>query len=350
MRAHTVLGEIDVNELGVTMCHEHLLFDLTRYLPENTPTFHNSLEFIPVTLENLGAIRRDAMLCRDNLLQLDADLAIRELEPYKTAGGKTIIDCTSIGLGRDIRALEKISKSTGVNVIAGTGFYIDRFHPSYVSKKTVDELASQMIAEIEQGVEGTQIRCGIIGEIGTSCAITTNEKKVLNAAVYAQQKTKVPINIHPDPYARLGQEILNIVQDAGADLTKVVMSHTDACGFDKAYHASLARRGCYVEFDAFGSEVYYDSMGTDQTFLGTGIRDPTDFERVASVCELAKTGYLSQILLSHDVCYKIHLKRYGGYGFDHILRNVIPNFKKSGLNESDITSMLVENPKKLFGS
>lgn len=345
----SVLGEIDVDKLGITLPHEHLLWDSTLYLPK-VESFHNSLEDLPVTIENLGDIRRDALLCKDNLVQLDIDLAIQEAMFFKSAGGKTMVDCSSIGVGRNILALKRIAESTGLNIIAGTGFYIDRSHPQYVKQKNSEELASMMVDEIRRGVDNTDVRCGIIGEIGTSFPITPNEEKVLKAAVYAHQKTNVPINIHPDPYAKLGHTILDIVEQEGADLGRVVMSHTDACGFDKEYHESLAKRGCYVEFDAFGSEVYYDSMGDNQTFPGDGIRDPTDFERIAGVHELIRQGYVSQLLLSHDVCYKMHLKRFGGYGYDHVLRHIIPKLKKSGVTDDQIHTMLIENPKNMLGS
>lgn len=342
-------GDLDVKTLGTTLAHEHLLFDATGYIPKHTNSFHNKLENIPVNIGNLGWIRRDALLCRDNVTQLDTQVAIDEAMFFKRAGGKTIIDCTTIGLGRDVEALEKISESTGLNIIAGSGFYIDRFHPTYVKEKSTEDLASQITRELQVGVGDSNIRCGIIGEIGTSWPITPNEEKILQAAVYAQQKTHAPINIHPDPYEKQGHKVLDILEQAGADLSRVVMSHLDACGFDKEYHASLAKRGCYVEFDAFGSEFYYDSMGTDQTFPGKGQRDPSDVERIAGVCELLEKGYVSQLLLSHDTCTKMQLRKYGGYGYDHILTNIVPHFKRAGVTDEELNQMMMVNPSEMLG-
>jgi phosphotriesterase-related protein len=344
-----VRGELDVKQLGKTLCHEHLLFDLSGYLPDKNDPFHSPIEGLPVTIENLGAIRRDAILCRDNLTQLDSQLAINEASFFRRAGGNTIVDCTTIGLKRDVRALKKISEATDLNIIAGAGYYIDRFHPADIHEKTFEDLATQIIGEIQDGVEGSGIRCGIIGEIGTSWPITTNERKVLKAVAYAHQKTKAPINVHPDPYEKQGHCVLDILEQEGADLSKIVMSHTDACGFDTKYHMSLAERGCYVEFDGFGSEFYYDSMGTDQTFPGKGQRDQTDLERITSVCALLRAGYASQILLSHDVCLKMQLRAFGGYGYDHLLINIIPSLKKSGVKDDQLNQMLIENPMRMLG-
>src|SRR5579872_2148006 len=163
MKAHTVLGEVLPEQLGVTSCHEHLLIDATCLLASEPSK--NVIDG-PVTIEILGELRRDPYFSRDNLQMLDVNLASEEAAFFKRAGGGTIVDCTTIGLSRDIKSLAKISKATGLNIISGTGFYVDASHPKYVSEKSVDALADLMIQEITQGVEGTDgLRCGIIGEI-----------------------------------------------------------------------------------------------------------------------------------------------------------------------------------------
>ena len=209
-----------------------------------------------------------------------------------------------------------------------------------MAHRSVQELAAQIIREVEEGVDGTKIRCGIIGEIGTGWPIAPDEEKVLRAAARAQKTTGAPLNVHPAPFERHGDRILDIVQEEGADLARVVLSHIDVCGYEPDYAASLAERGCYVEFDTFGSEAYYDS---------TGEREPSDAVRVDSVAELARRGYLSQILISHDVTYKIQLKSFGGYGFDHVSRHVVPMLKRAGLNDGDVNAIMVENPMRMLG-
>ena len=334
-----MLGKVPAEQLGVTLSHEHLLIDATCLYTESEDGAKRKLAEVPVSIENLGELRRDPFLSRDNLRMQNLPVAIEEANYFKRAGGKTIVDCTTIGLSRDVRALREISEATGLNIIAGAGFYIDASHPKYVNEKTDEELAQQIASEITEGADGTDTKCGIIGEIGTGWPITKNEAKVLRAAVYAQQKTGAPLNIHPYASGKHCHELLDILKDASAPLDKVVLSHIDEAGYDPEYTSSLAKRGCYVEFDTFGLEIYFDTWG---------VHDPSDYERVEGVCELVKRGYASSVLLSQDVYLKICLRKYGGYGFDHILTHIVPMFRRSGLKQEEIDTMLVGNPTRLL--
>ncbi len=271
---------------------------------------------------------------------LDIDLAIEEIQYFKRAGGRTVVDCTTIGLSRNVVALRRISEATGLNIVAGTGFYVGGSHPGYVGQKGVEDLASLMVGEIERGVDDSGIGCGIIGEIGTDWPIAPNEEKVVRAAAHAQQKTGAPINIHPFPFGKHSHKLLDILKEEGADLEKVVLSHIDEAGFDPDYAASLAQRGCYVEFDTFGLELYFDSWG---------YHDPSDYERVAGVKELVKRGLVSHVLLSHDVYLKTCLRQYGGFGFDHLLTHIVPMLRRSGIEGEQISTMMVENPRSMLG-
>ena len=339
MSVVTVRGEVSPDTLGVTLPHEHLLFDLRAWAPEVTEASRIALAESPVTIEILGELYRDPEINRDNLRQLDVNLAIEEAMQFKFAGGSTIVDCTSIGLARDVNALRVVSEATGLNIVAGSGFYLAQVHPKYVAEKSVEELANQMIMEIQTGVGDTGIRCGIIGEIGTSWPLHPQEEKVLRAAAYAQQKTGAAVSVHPFPWGKNAHKLLDILEQEGANLTRVVMDHIDSCGFDAEYPASLAKRGCFVEFDTFGSEFYHDSYGTSE---------PTDRERVADVMELAKKGYMSQILLSHDLSFKIMLKKYGGQGYAHILKHIVPSLRRAGLTDKNLKEILIDNPRNML--
>jgi phosphotriesterase-related protein len=339
MSAVTVKGEVSSDSLGITLPHEHLLFDLRAWAPEVTEASQIALSESPVTMEILGELYRDPEINKDNLRQFDVNLAIQEALQFKYAGGSTIVDCTTIGLARDVKALKVISEATGLNIIAGAGFYLAQVHPKYVAEKSTEVLANQIIEEVQKGVGDTGIRCGIIGEIGTSWPLHPQEEKVLRAAAYAQQKTGAPLSVHPFPWGKYSHKLLDLLEEEGTDLTRVVMDHIDSCGFDAEYPASLAKRGCFVEFDTFGSEFYHDSYGTFE---------PTDRERVADVMELAKKGYVSQILLSHDLSFKIMLKKYGGQGYSHILKHIVPSLKRAGLADDNLKEILIDNPRKML--
>jgi phosphotriesterase-related protein len=129
------------------------------------------------------------------------------------------------------------------------------------------------------------------------------------------------------------------MEDEGVELSRVVLSHIDECGFDMEYQKSIAKRGAYIAYDTFGSEIYFDSVG---------VHDPSDWERVEGVIDLIREGYVSQILLSQDIGYKIMLKQYGGYGYDHLLSHIVPMMLRKGVAQDQIDQMMIENPKRML--
>jgi phosphotriesterase-related protein len=325
--------------LGITLPHEHLLFDTSAWCVVPEEATKRGLAESPVSMANLGELRRDPLTCRDNLKNYDLDLTIKELLYYKRAGGKSLVDMTCIGLGRDPLALRGISLQTGINIVAGCGFYVDATHPKRIQTMNEEQLAQEIVNDLTQGMSGTDVKSGIIGEIGTSYPITPNEEKVLRASAIAQQKTKLTISIHPYMFEKHCHKILDIMEKQNVEPSKIVLCHIDESGFDMDYHKSLAKRGAYIEYDTFGSEVYFDSLGT---------WDPRDTERVEGVMKMIENGHVSQLLLSHDVFVKTSFRQYGGYGYDHILTHIVPMLRKKGVSQSHIDQMLIENPKKIL--
>ena len=338
LKVEAVTGSTAPSELGITLPHEHVLFDLTCWLTIPEEARKKDLVESPVSITNLGELRRDPTICRDNLKNLDVDLAIKELQYYKRAGGESLVDLTSEGMGRDPLALHEISLQTGIKIMAGCGFYLDAAHPQRIKSMNTEQIAEEIVNDLTQGIGGTRIKAGIIGEIGTGWPLTPNEEKVLRAAARAHHKTEATINVHPYPYGKFSHRILDIMEEEGVELSKVVLSHIDG-SLDTEYHKSLAKRGAYIEYDSFGSEVYMDSIGQ---------RDFSDAERVECVVEMIKSGYISQLLLSHDVSWKIHLKQYGGYGYDHLLTHIEPMLRRKGISQDQIDIMMIENPGKIL--
>jgi len=340
-KVHTVTGEIPPEELGITLTHEHLLFDASVWV--NNPDEASKMNLLgkPVSMEILYELHMDPFACADNNKILDIDLAISELSHYKRAGGCSFVELTTEGVGRDSVALRKISNETGINIISGCGYYIDGSIPPRIRQMDADEIAQQIASEINDGVRGTGIRCGVIGEVGTSWPITPLEEKSLRAAARAQHATGVPINVHCWPFGKFSHRILDILQEEGADFSKVVLSHIDESSvpLDPDYAESLAKRGAYVEFSAWGSEYHYGSLN---------VVDPSDNQRVDCMVELIRRGYAPHLLNSQDICYKTGIKRFGGYGYDHILTRVVPMLKKRGITQSQIDQMMVANPRRVF--
>jgi phosphotriesterase-related protein len=345
----TVKGSISPDELGITAAHEHMYIDIEKaWLLQSADPYKRTFIDKPVTIDILGMLHRNPLICRDNLRYRDDALALAEATDFKSLGGKTIVDATNKYMGRKPQGLRKISEITGLNVVASTGFYLEPAHPPYVATRPVDEIAAEMVEEITRGMDGTEIKAGIIGELGTSLRTTPNEKKVLEASARAHLETKVPVWIHTERPGREGMKLLDILQKNDVDLTKVVIGHcSDGLatpkGMDIGYQEGLADRGAYLAYDTFGHEEY-----TDEGWGSEPVVMARDSDLVNAIVQLVKDGYLSQILLSTDVCFKIHLKSYGGWGIGHILRNVVPMLKRSGLDQKQVEALLADNPRKLF--
>ncbi len=343
----TVLGPIQPKELGVTLTHDHILLDLAPILAEPSETSRKALFEAPVSLENLGQIRWDELNNRDNCRMIEEDVAIDELIKFKRAGGNSIVDPTNFQLDRDPNAMKRISIATGLNIILGCGHYVAPTHPPDMNDRTVEQLADEIVEEMENGIltqtskyEGrtvsTQVRPGIIGELGTSSPITPNEEKVLRGGAKAQQTTGAIITVHLHPWHKEGLNVLDILEEAGADPSRVILDHLNPTLDDLDYHKAIGARGAYIEYDLFGYEFC----------MSAGQFAPRDWDSADAICELIEAGYIEQLLLSHDICTKTHLTKYGGYGYAHILEHVVPLFYDRGLTPSQVQVMTTENPRR----
>jgi phosphotriesterase-related protein len=292
---------------------------------------------------------------------LDVNDAIAELQNYKVYGGNSLVEVSLPGMARDPVSLRKISMATGLNIVCGTGWYVESSHPAYVRVKSVDELAAIMIGELTTGIGNTGVKAGVMGEIGCSYPLTDDERKVLKAVARAQQKTGAGFTIHPGGIyeqevvgkneagraikrpVRTINECLDLFQKEGADLSKMYVSHMDLWCSDLEYSKLLADRyGVTLSYDSFGQEYYSEWIG----FPGCG--SPHDRERVNALMSLLDAGLEKQLVVSHDVCEKILLVKYGGWGYAHILKNIIPWLVNEGATDKQIRAMTVENPKRLL--
>jgi phosphotriesterase-related protein len=302
----TVLGTVAPQELGVTLMHEHLLINL---LPE---------------------LRLEGLLN-------DVPLAIQELTRFRKAGGRTIVDVTNASLGRDPEALRVISDKAGINVVIGCGLYRHQYYDSeWVDRMSTNSLADWIVRELIEGIDGTRIRAGIIGEIACDEWITAQEERVFRAAARAHQQTGVTISTHAARWP-VGLAQLDLLAEEGVDPHRVIIGHCDTVASVKwtsvnqvtDYHEALARRGAYVQFDT--------------------IRRTSDHDldvRVRYVTNLLDKGYGSQILLSHDVCFRSALRAYGGGGYDFIFTDFIPRLQEARVTQEQINMLLIANPRR----
>lgn len=337
----TVQGPIESAKVGFALTHEHLLIDFTTVLTKPGSASEQGLMRQPVTLENLWWVRYNWTSSIDNLSLLDEATAISEASEYFRAGGSTLVDVTSIGIGRDPQALLRISRATGLNIVMGSGYYIDQTHSDWLRAASVDEIAASIIRDVSEGVDGTGIRAGIIGEIGCSWPWTASEQKVLEAAVAAQRATGAPLLIHPGRDGKAPLELLEAVDRWGGDLRRTVMGHIERTIYDRGILAEVAATGAYLNYDLFGHDESHYPLAAD-SFM------PADHERIEQIEYLIGEGRSSQVLMAHDVCSKHRLKRYGGHGYDHIATRIVPRMRARGVFEEDIRMMLVDNPTRML--
>jgi phosphotriesterase-related protein len=359
--AVTVLGEVDAATLGVTLPHEHVLWrshSVDRPTAEQARLRTRGDE--PVTLELARELERNPFVTSDNLRQEDVALAAAELALLRGAavstgvGAATVVDVTCVGLGRRAAGLRDVARQSGVTIVAATGYYLAGTHPAEVAARSVNELAMMFINDLCEGIDGTTVRAGIIGELGVGqpmyaepadgpadrAHIAPDEIRVLEAAAEAHRATGAPISVHlwnfgPNALAR---RALDILEAAGVDPARVAVGHLDAhC--DLAVMREVARRGAFVELDAFGVTAYeeWDASHFD-----------TDEVRTDALLTLLSEGFGDRVLISQDVCTKAQLRAFGGRGYDHIERTLVPELRARGVSEAELAALRIGNPARLL--
>jgi phosphotriesterase-related protein len=350
---NTVAGPISPEELGITLTHEHCLIDLRPYWRAPAEAARRKSSEAAVKITTIGQSRRDPLGNRDNLVLSDVGLATKELREFRELGGSTVVDLTLPDIGRDAKALRALARATGLNIIAGCGHYIQISHPQELADESIDSIENRLLREVQKGIGNTDIRAGVLGEIGTSAPVHKDEEKVLRAAGRVHTKTGVAIAVHLSPAPRLSQwmgpKVLDILESEGVNPTRVLLCHLDnmlAPGDDffpaVSLHRDLAKRGCFIGYDGCGKEHYFPS-GSRAAFPSFWC--PHDRERAKAASLLYEAGFSERLLLSHDVCFKIELIRYGGFGYGHILRTFQSNLQDYGLGLKEISKIMSDNPR-----
>ena len=299
-RVMTVGGPVEPAELGLTLPHEHVIVDLRH-----------------------GAYGMDSVFN-------DVDLAVEELRFFKDAGGGALVDITNGTMGRDVGALRKVSLETGLHIIAATGFYTEPYYPPQVYEWSTNRLADLMVRELTEGIDGTGVRAGIIGEIGTRRDyMNPAEERVFRAVARAHLRTGTAISTHTY-LEQLTTEQLNIFREEGVDLGRVIIGHMGDQR-DMGRFRDVLDSGAYLQVDHAGLEIFQ-----------------RDVVRASTVAQLVGEGYVSQLLLSMDVCFRNRLHCYGGTGYDHLLTVFVPLLEAEGLTRPQIDTMLVENPQRVL--
>jgi phosphotriesterase-related protein len=317
MSVETVRGPVDVADLGQTLMHEHV-FVLGTEIRQNYPDFPSPWD-------------EEARV---------AD-AIAKLTACTQRGIDTIVDPTVIGLGRYIPRIQRINDYVDINIIAATGIYTYndvpfQFQPNLIFD-TPEPLVELFVRDIRDGIAGTAVKAAFLKCAIEQQGLTPGVERVMRAVGQTQVETSVPITVHTNPHTQSGLVAQRVLAEEGADLTKVVIGH---CGdsTDLDYLCTLADAGSYLGMDRFGLDVL------------------CPFEdRVNTVVEMARRGYAEKMVLAHDAaCFIDWFSEEGklatvpNWNFTHISDDVLPALRQRGVTDQQITTMLVDNPRRYF--
>ncbi len=285
---------------GYTYAHEHLHIDLSPF-------------------------KRD-MDCRLDCYALLAD----EMKTLVNKGVLNLVEVTNRYMGRNPQFMLDLMQESGINILASTGYYQQEFYPPHVAQHSAQQLAQEMIDEIEQGIDGTSLRASVIAEIGSSVdVITPTEEKVFHAAALAHLATGKPISTHTS-FSTMGLEQLQLLMHHGVAAEHIVIGHCDL----RDQWETLLRileTGALIQFDTIGKNNYYP-----------------DEKRVATLLALSQRGLLGQVMLSMDITRRSHLATNGGPGFSYLIDIFVPMLLQAGIHQQEIDLMLRDNPNTFF--
>ncbi|MGH3303807.1 MAG: phosphotriesterase family protein [Streptosporangiaceae bacterium] len=319
-QVETVRGPVDAGSLGVTLMHEHV-FILNEEVRENYPADY------PAGWDE------DAQV-DDAIVKLTA----------LTDRCRTIVDPTVLGLGRDINRIKRVADGTKLNLIVATGLYTYNDVPFYFTYRLpgaggVDPMTALFVRDITTGIADSGVKAAFLKCAVDEPGLTPGVERVLRAVCRAHAETGAPITVHTHPHSGTGRDVLRVLRDEGADLTKVVLGHSgDTTDLD--YLTELADAGCLLGMDRFGLDLI------------------TPFEdRVGTVAALCERGYAESMVLSHDAACYIDwfppgtVQRFApSWHFLHVFDDVLPALRTRGVTDDQIDTMLVANPQRYFGS
>jgi len=306
----TLRGPIDTSQLGFTLMHEHV-FVLSEGVNQAFPQLWDE--------ETQTANARG------------------RLQQMTDAGVQSIVDLSVLGLGRDIRRIQRVVGEMPLNVVVATGLYTYDEVPHHFASRDADYMAELFVHDITAGIQGTNVKAAILKVATDQKGVTDGVEKVLRAVARAHRKTGVPISTHTHPATKRGLEQQKIFEEEGVDLSRVVIGHSGDSE-DLEYLEALLKAGSYIGMDRFGVDIYL-----------------TTEKRVAVIAELCKRGYAGRMVLAHDAaCYmdwfaaEALAAAVPRWHFRHISQDVVPMLRDAGVPDDQIDLMTTGNPKAIF--
>jgi phosphotriesterase-related protein len=312
----TMRGEVGADTLGRTLMHEHV-FVMTADVQANFAT-----EFDPDTM---------------------VAAAVTKLRDLKAAGVDTIMDCTVVGLGRNIPLLARVAAQVDVNIVVATGIYTYDSAPSFFNFRgpaldpaTRDPMVDLFVRDIREGILDTGVRAGMLKCAIDHPGLTPGVERVMRAVAVAHGETGTPITVHTHPATETGMEVHRILSGEGVDPQRVVLGHSGDTT-DADHLSRLADLGYVLGMDRFGLDLFL----------------PFD-QRVGVVAEMCRRGHAQQMVLSQDACCYFDWMDPAMSGalpnwhYLHVLGDVVPALLERGVTEEQIEQMLVQTPRRIL--
>ena len=335
-----VQGAIQETDLGFTLPHEHLFTDLSFYW--NGEDANEFPHFVPGdkrSIETRAKVMGNPWGYRENCILDQLECALHEAKAFQSYGGRTIVDLSPArGMGRNPAGLLVVAERTQLNVIMACGRYAEPSLTEVEKEMSVGQIEQALLNEFENGCPDLPLaRPGLLKVAFVDRIDKLAEIRSLRAAGRAQNKVGCALSIHPHIWAPDSHLILDILEEEGCDLRKVILCHQDYLGDKSDYLDSLAKRGAMLEFDTFGSGMINDRFWQQ-----------SESEKVDFLLQQIELGNQDHLLISGDMCLKIMLAFWGGAGLANIPRHVIPAMKASGIDDEMIHLITVDNPCRVF--
>jgi len=319
----TVAGPIEASELGETLIHEHLM---------------SRDEAVLVQFPQMGTVREDPI--GGVTSEAAEDVAAEFMAAAAERGVKTVVEPSCMFLGRDVRLMKRVSEKTGIQIVACTGIYTYDHLPIALVSRDADQIAELFVHDIEQGIQGTEIKAAFLKCAADEPGVNENVEKVHRAVARASLRTGVPIMAHSRPASDTAPRQIEIFAEEGVDLEKVQIAH---CGDspDADYVESLIEKGVWAGLDRYGIEMY----------------QPFD-QRIAVHLALLERGYGDRIFVSADSCATldwfpaetVEQLAGGGAVSDWTIKivhdKVLPALREGGMTEEQEHTMLYKNPAR----
>jgi phosphotriesterase-related protein len=307
----TVAGPVDAGELGTTLVHEHF-------------RFHDE------------AARAQWPHMYDE--QEELELALADARAVVSHGVKTVVDPNAMFGGRSVEFDRRVAEATGVQVVLGTGVYTYDALPFFLLNRDPDAVAELFVHDIEQGIQGTEVKAAFIKCACDEPGMTENVEKIHRAAARASARTGVPIMAHSRPASDTGPAQMRVFQEEGVDPRKVQIAHTGDTD-DLDYIERLLDTGCWIGMDRYGLDLFL----------------PVD-KRNATVLALLERGYADRMMLSQDYCStldwfprevqeQLKASEVPKWSMTLLFEEVIPELKERGMTDEQLETMLVDNPR-----